>query len=179
MKNLTEYMQESILSSTKAGVLPILSSWLEEKWFVNPKDIKIVNGCIVLNGEIRFNLIDYSSSSNEWKKIPPQLKIIPGPKCKFYFRNDEKLLEDFDLSKTIDDKSLCTICFFDFEELTIPEWLYNIKLKRLVIGNCDIISNLKLEKITHGCKVEIDNYTGSNVLNSLFNKLEFIIKDKV
>lgn len=71
------------------------------------------------------------------------------------------------------------ICFYDFKELTIPDWLYNIKLKKLVIGNCGIISNLKLEKITPGCKVEVDNYTGTNVLNSLFNTIEFKIKDKV
>lgn len=68
MKKLTKYIQESILSSTKAGALPILSSWLEEKWFVNPKELKIVNGCIVLNKEVRFNLIDYSSTTDEWKK---------------------------------------------------------------------------------------------------------------
>jgi hypothetical protein len=172
-------LQESILGSTKSGALAVLNLWLEEKWFVNQKDIKTVSGGIILNKEIRFNLIDYSSETDEWKKIPSQLKIIPGPKCKFYFREDKKLLEDFDLSKSLDDKTPCTICFYDFEELSIPEWLYNIKLKKLVIGNCGIIGNLKLEKITSGCKVEIDNYTGTNILNSLFNMLEFRIKDKV
>jgi hypothetical protein len=172
-------LQESILGSTKSGALAVLNLWLEEKWFVNQKDLKTVSGGIILNKEIRFNLIDYSSETDEWKKIPSQLKIIPGPKCKFYFREDKKLLEDFDLSKSLDDKTPCTICFYDFEELSIPEWLYNIKLKKLVIGNCGIISNLKLEKITSGCKVEIDNYTGTNILNSLFNMLEFRIKDKV
>jgi hypothetical protein len=172
-------LQESILGSTKSGALAVLNLWLEEKWFVNQKDIKTVSGGIILNKEIRFNLIDYSSETDEWKKIPSQLKIIPGPKCKFYFRKDKKLLEDFDLSKSLDDKTPCTICFYDFEELSIPEWLYNIKLKKLVIGNCGIIGNLKLEKITSGCKVEIDNYTGTNILNSLFNMLEFRIKDKV
>jgi hypothetical protein len=172
-------LQESILGSTKSGALAVLNLWLEEKWFVNQKDLKTVSGGIILNKEIRFNLIDYSSETDEWKKIPSQLKIIPGPKCKFYFREDKKLLEDFDLSKSLDDKTPCTICFYDFEELSIPEWLYNIKLKKLVIGNCGIIGNLKLEKITSGCKVEIDNYTGTNILNSLFNMLEFRIKDKV
>jgi hypothetical protein len=172
-------LQESILGSTKSGALAVLNLWLEEKWFVNQKDLKTVSGGIILNKEIRFNLIDYSSETDEWKKIPSQLKIIPGPKCKFYFRKDKKLLEDFDLSKSLDDKTPCTICFYDFEELSIPEWVYNIKLKKLVIGNCGIIGNLKLEKITSGCKVEIDNYTGTNILNSLFNMLEFRIKDKV
>jgi hypothetical protein len=172
-------LQESILGSTKSGALAVLNLWLEEKWFVNQKDLKTVSGGIILNKEIRFNLIDYSSETDEWKKIPSQLKIIPGPKCKFYFREDKKLLEDFDLSKSLDDKTPCTICFYDFEELSIPEWLYNIKLKKLVIGNCGIIGNLKLEKITSGCKVEIDNYTGTNILNSLFNMIEFRIKDKV
>jgi hypothetical protein len=172
-------LQESILGSTKSGALAVLNLWLEEKWFVNQKDLKTLSGGIILNKEIRFNLIDYSSETDEWKKIPSQLKIIPGPKCKFYFRKDKKLLEDFDLSKSLDDKTPCTICFYDFEELSIPEWVYNIKLKKLVIGNCGIIGNLKLEKITSGCKVEIDNYTGTNILNSLFNMLEFRIKDKV
>lgn len=179
MKRLINYIEESILSSTKSGALSVSSLWLEEKWFVNKKDLKLVNCGVVLNREIRFNIIDYSSTSDEWKQIPSRLKIIPGPKCKFYFREDKKQLEDFDLSKSLDDKTPCAICFYDFEELTIPEWLYNIKLKKLVIGNCGVISNLKLEKITPGCKIEIDNYTGSNMLNSLFNKLEFIIKDKV
>lgn len=43
------------------------------------------------------------------KKIPSELKIIPGPKCKFYFREDKKLLEDFDLSKSLDDKKHCDL----------------------------------------------------------------------
>lgn len=178
MKRLINYIEESILSSTKAGALSVLSSWLEEKWFVNKKDLKQVNGCIVLNREIRFNTIDYSSASDEWKKVPSQSKIIPGPKCKFYFREDEKLLEDFDLSKYLDDKSQCTICFYDFKELTIPEWLYNIKLKKLVIKNCELINNFNLDKITENCKVELDSIVGENVLQNLFKKLNFTINTK-
>lgn len=172
MKDLIEYMQESILSSTKTGST-LYTKWLEEKWLVSNKNIKLTNDGIILGQAIRFNVIDLNVSNGEWKKVPKGLKIIPGTNCNFYFRENESQLDDFDLSEIINDKKPSSLGFYDFKDLSIPEWLYKMNLKKLTLKNCKTINNLKLDEISDNCIIAMDEITTNCVLQNLFEKLKF------